>query len=585
MSVSEPTLHLTNPARAPLPTSFQKAISDATDRAFVGRAMITTCSGETVLRVDVEDYNRRAEGPLASAFERLTDAGHDDVSNMIQGLYPRLIACFTGSGTINPVHHTAYVLECMVTILTGEGRTDKRIVTVGMLAALFHDVAQGLSKLKKITENNLKDKCLDIANGREELLRLKEYLDDAVRARREHMLDGARIAAHVLSEFRAGARLSIPDEYVHDICRIVAHHDDPKIPVAYRVIASMFAKDPVCQRWRSRLPSEDERSLQAILAKDGREYLFDVYDWLLQCHHEADLLWMLTPDGIDADLARFSPAEGKTARKLVDNNIREHHREVEPYHDLLEEDRFQAYGFREETAYRTATGYGLFQYLTRILKAKYPMHPDIEAALEPLSIVQAGRGVRQNEWHKHDVYDHTVAVVRILEDLNASRELIAVGWLHDVGKPVTKKPKTNKQGAPLLDASGNPYHSFPDHEERGEEMVRNRIEPRVFHDLGLNQDRVARIVGFHFLPMGRIKAAKENRTFEFFRDQVNQLSRELDETGMPNEVLTIFYADKMSQQPSDLPFLLALWNYLLAGAGNLESLFGDFRRTYPIKGP
>lgn len=210
---------------------------------------------------------------------------------------------------------------------------------------------------------------------------------------------------------------------------------------------------------------------------------------------------------------------------------------------------------------------------------------DIRTELENLSIVQQCKGVSQNEWHRHDVYEHTVEVVRILEEeLNASRELIAAGWLHDVGKPVTRVRKIDKTGTPILDPSGNHYHSFPKHEEKGEEKVRE-IDPAIFKRLRLNQDRVAKIVGFHFLPMGRIKEAKQDPTFQSFHVKVDQLRQDLTKTNMQDEVLTIFYADKASQKPSDLPLLRALREHLLNRETDLEKLFKLFEKAYPIKVP
>ncbi len=375
----------------PLPHSMRRAIQDATELAFVGRAMTTTLSGETVLLEDVHRYNNKAEGPLASVFQKLNSIGQDDVAKAIQLLYPRLIPYFIGCGTKNPVHHTSYVLEFMVTILIGEKKIDNWSVTICMLAVLFHDVAQGLSKLKKITENNLKDKCHEVALGSATLDKLDAYLNDAVSARKEHMEKGAQIAAQTLSAFRGEEVIDLPDDYIETISRIVGHHDDPKIPVAYRVISSMFQVDgdcgkwlsgllpseaqrlqailADCRNWRSGLSPEEVQKLRAILDKDGRQYLLGVDDWLLQYHHEADLLWMVTQDGIDADLARFSPAEGKTPRQLIDNNIGEHQREVELYRDLP---NFADFDFQDGTAYRSPTGHRLFKYLTSVLKLRNP---------------------------------------------------------------------------------------------------------------------------------------------------------------------------------------------------------------------
>ena len=101
----------------------------------------------------------------------------------------------------------------------------------------------------------------------------------------------------------------------------------------------------------------------------GAEYLIGVDDWPLQWLHEADLLWMVTQDGIDADLAQFSPAEAKTPREIVEHNTRLHHRKVDLYRG---QENFAAYAFLEDTICRSKTGHTLFEYLVRALDQRYP---------------------------------------------------------------------------------------------------------------------------------------------------------------------------------------------------------------------
>jgi hypothetical protein len=205
---------------------------------------------------------------------------------------------------------------------------------------------------------------------------------------------------------------------------------------------------------------------------------------------------------------------------------------------------------------------------------------DIDGTLNALPMVQAGKGIAQNPWHRHDVYQHTVAVVELLKaDPLATRELVAAGWLHDVGKPVTKVPKRDASGTLLQDAHGRPYHSFPRHEAVGETMVRE-LDRAIFEQLQVCPDRVAQLVGWHFLPMTRIKQAKQDPTLATFRQQTRQLAIDLTETGMRDEILILFAADKGSQQASDLPFLAALRTYLLDADGDLETLFDLFLQAY-----
>jgi hypothetical protein len=329
--------------------------------------MICTSSGETVLLDDVLRYNQKAEGPLALTFRKLYSIGRSDTVTLIQEFYPKLMPYFIGCGTKNPVHHTAYVMEFMVTILIGEGKHND--VKVGMLAALFHDVAQGLSRLPKITEDHIKDRIRKVVHGNATLDELRQYRDDAVRARQEHMKDGARIAERMLTSHQHQHPEDLTDEEIREIERVIEHHDDPKIPVAYNVIRRMFDEDEECQKWQAELTDHQKTELVSLLGETGKEYLIKVKDWLLQYHHEADLLWMLTQDGIEADLARFSPVEEKTPRKMIDNNVSLHRQEVELYQDQPDS---AAYCFQNGTVYRSETGFMIFEHLTQVLDERYP---------------------------------------------------------------------------------------------------------------------------------------------------------------------------------------------------------------------
>ncbi|NIM16878.1 MAG: hypothetical protein GTO45_33250 [Candidatus Aminicenantes bacterium] len=354
----------------PLSHPFRSAIQEATEVTFEDKDKISTTSYETVLLKDVLAYNQKAEGPLTSTFQKLNSIERSDIAKIIQKLYPKLVPYFIDCGTRNPVHHTAYVMEYMVTILIGEGKhTESNVkidmVKVGMLAALFHDSAQGLSKLQKITEANIKDMVRKLVRGTAEIKELKKCLNNTVKARQVHMEKGAEIAEAILPEYPK----EINDDEIREIKRIIEHHDDPKIPVAYNIIRGMFSEDDECKNWYNQLEDQQKEELDSLLNEAYADYLIEINDWLLQYHHEADLLWMLTEDGIDADLARFSPTEKKTHREMIDNNIKCHKEEVELYKDRPD---FEEYNFQNNTVYRSKTGYMLFEHLTRILNERYP---------------------------------------------------------------------------------------------------------------------------------------------------------------------------------------------------------------------
>ena len=202
--------------------------------------------------------------------------------------------------------------------------------------------------------------------------------------------------------------------------------------------------------------------------------------------------------------------------------------------------------------------------------------------LRELPMVQDGKGIWQNEWHPHDVYGHTVEVVRILRELTASPELIAAGWLHDVGKPPVRLPEIKSGALSRHPRSRQLCHSFNGHEKVGEEMVRTLPEA-MFSRLGLDQHRIARIVGSHFLPMTSVKRMKQDPAPEHFERVFHDLSTALDRTGLKSEIMTIFYADKASQKPSDLDFLLSLRCHLLEGRMDLRRVHSSFVAAYGLK--
>jgi hypothetical protein len=343
--------------------------------------MITTRSGETVLLEDVVCYHHRAEGPLVSTFNKLRSIeGGDEVVEMIQDLYPRLVPRFIASGTTNPVHHTAYVMEFMATILSGEGERDPRNVRIGMLAALFHDAALGLSKLPKITEEHIENKFRDVVTGKATMDDLKKYVEDAVKARKEHMEEGAKLAGEMLAGYPSKDERMVSDDEIEQIKEIVRHHDDPKIPLTYKVVKDMMIEkngggkeSDFANAWHKRLDNKDEHTFEELLKKadDPRYRIGPDNGLLLQYHHQADLLWMVTQDGIVADLARSIPGERKTPLEMLEHNVKTHRNEDKLYTDKagFPDDPYDPKDL--EHVFSSKTGRALWKHLTTLLRDRY----------------------------------------------------------------------------------------------------------------------------------------------------------------------------------------------------------------------
>jgi len=141
----------------------------------------------------------------------------------------------------------------------------------------------------------------------------------------------------------------------------------------------------------------------------------------------------------------------------------------------------------------------------------------INETLSQLPEVQAGKDIWQNDFHEYDLLTHTIQFVKHLkeisieDDAQIDPDMIAAGWRHDIGKPVTAKPKT-KNGVAQEREPGKPYHDFVDHDIMGAAMVRE-MDPKMFTSLRLSQERIAQLVASHYLPMKGIKT-QEKQTVE-----------------------------------------------------------------------
>lgn len=201
--------------------------------------------------------------------------------------------------------------------------------------------------------------------------------------------------------------------------------------------------------------------------------------------------------------------------------------------------------------------------------------------LADLGVVRAGIGLYQNEFHKFDVYQHTLKCVDNLRKMDAHDDLIAAGYLHDIGKPRLVIPLT-KNGQMVTDAEGHPLHDFkPGHEELGREMVL-LLPEEIFEGLGLNQKVVAEIVGCHYLPMTQFKKLKYVSSKEELRHFYEHFHEVLDQAPARREdIVDICVADALAKGTADphIPVMKALHDFLKYKKDNFEELY-QFWRIY-----
>jgi putative nucleotidyltransferase with HDIG domain len=197
----------------------------------------------------------------------------------------------------------------------------------------------------------------------------------------------------------------------------------------------------------------------------------------------------------------------------------------------------------------------------------------IERELLQLPEILAGRNLIQNEYHQFDVYDHTIAVIESLKEFKPNEDLIAAACLHDIGKPIVAKPRIYK-GIPQLDAEGRQRHTFPDHEIVGAKIVRN-LDNRLFNNLGLNQENIARLVEAHYLPMTEIGLMRATENPIDFERNFQRLKNSLSNRGFNlSDLMDLFAADSLGKGDiwGDLSELLEVRGAVL-GKNNLELIY------------
>ncbi|PIN94937.1 hypothetical protein COU53_01655 [Candidatus Pacearchaeota archaeon CG10_big_fil_rev_8_21_14_0_10_30_48] len=204
---------------------------------------------------------------------------------------------------------------------------------------------------------------------------------------------------------------------------------------------------------------------------------------------------------------------------------------------------------------------------------------ELEERLIQLPSIQAGKGMWQNEYHEFDVYDHTIAVIDALKKETEDIDLISAGYLHDIGKPVSAKLRFY-EGVLQEKEPGIPYHTFKDHERIGEELVL-QMPDEFFSEYGLNKEKIAKLVGAHYLPMQGIHKMREAGNFVDFLEAYRNLEKAIDKTELDrNEVMGIFLADCIGKgdAPEDQQELLLVRDILL-GEGDLNEIYNIQKNT------
>ncbi len=195
---------------------------------------------------------------------------------------------------------------------------------------------------------------------------------------------------------------------------------------------------------------------------------------------------------------------------------------------------------------------------------------------EKIPEVQAGINIWQNKFHEFDVFTHTKEYVRHLTTMTSDREIIVAGWLHDIGKPVTATIKKDDLGNIMEIEPGKICHEFENHELIGKEMV-EKMDKDLFTNF--NQERIAKLIECHYIPMKGIKELRKTKNFVDFVISFNKLDNQLSNlTVTKEEVLMMFIADKLAQGKScsDQKELFLIKDMLLNKDRNNDDLLKIF---------
>jgi hypothetical protein len=207
----------------------------------------------------------------------------------------------------NPIHHTAYVVEHIREIAFGDDVKDSLypIRNELMVAAVLHDVG-----FANIPAGQKKIKLSDI-EAVEDPQEKEELRSEAIRLRLQHMKEGKKIAQEILSK-SIGEALDIGL-----ILKIIAEHDSP-------TIAELVTEPRLKATWLFNLSTRESRALWA--------------------HREADRLWMLTIDGVIADLISDlkSGRTSITGLQKLAANIKRHEEEHDLYNGMSFAPKFSA---------------------------------------------------------------------------------------------------------------------------------------------------------------------------------------------------------------------------------------------------
>lgn len=252
-----------------------------------------------------------------------------------------------------PIHHSAVVLELLVQIGLEEEfpRTEAELATLSgdellwakknphkigdfdftilIAAALLHDIGFARVPLgvRRITIGEIR--------AIQDPYKRERMRQEAVEIRLEHMKYGAKIASEILPRYFSN------ESFIYAVGRLIGIHDNPTI---------------------AELQDEPSEKKKWLFGDPMGPLEKQLLTWV-PILREADRLWMLTADGIIADLARSSKEKRRTAAEQLVHNAQRHVEEGQLYREVFP-DCCERFGIAEgDPFYRTNTGKRYFRAL------------------------------------------------------------------------------------------------------------------------------------------------------------------------------------------------------------------------------
>lgn len=296
-----------------LPESFLKKTGEITEQFIASEKPGN--GGAATLRDEIS----RANGILAETFERLDWEGkRTALVKELQALYLLALPYYiqTKARQESPVHRIARVMDFTAEIMIGERASEDEIET-GLLVGLLHDVGNYATKLTAHPVREIQA----LPAGPEQQAAQKQ----AIEFRMEHIDRGIETIEAMILPKMPGE--SILRKRWNEVKHVIRHHTD--------LTLAELDENPSAFRLISLRPQ----------------------DRVLGYHREANRLWMITADGIAAELRRD---KGGDPLAKLEKNIARHKGEAALYGKVLGAAAAAKYGFKGGFMYRSATGYAIF---------------------------------------------------------------------------------------------------------------------------------------------------------------------------------------------------------------------------------